>query len=135
MIGGKITFEEGAEVVGLPTASVPEIYVLDLSRVITAAAGGMALDITSCFSVEQFQNVLNSHMPILLKNVMLDGYYADILLNLSHAGDRFVGLTGLIGSMDGELRTIATVMVYNENNTVVRLRINYNSKLQALLND
>lgn len=135
VIGGKITFEEGAEVVGFPAGSAPDIYVLDMSRMITVAAESMGLDISSCFSVEEFQNVVNSHTPLLLKNVMLNGYNADILLNLSHAGDRFVGLVGLIGNMDGEVRTIATVLVYRDGDSVVRLRINYNSRLQTLLND
>ena len=135
VIGGKITFEEGAEVVGLPTASAPDIYVLDLSKTDTRYADSMGVDITSSFSVEEFQNVVNSHTPVLLKNVMLNGYYADVLLNLSHVGDRFVGLVGLIGNFDGEVRTIATVLLYNEGNVTIRLRINYNSKLQALLSE
>ena len=135
VIGGKITFEEGAEVVGLPTASAPDIYVLDLSKTDTRYADSMGVDITSSFSVTEFQNVVNSHTPVLLKNVMLNGYYADVLLNLSHVGDRFVGLVGLIGNFDGEVRTIATVLLYNEGNVTIRLRINYNSKLQALLSE
>lgn len=135
VIGGKITFEEGAEVVGLPMASAPNIYVLDLSDTNTAAAESMGLDITSSFSVAEFQSVVDSHMPILLKGVVFNGYRSDILLNLSHVGDRFVGLVGLIGSFNGELRTIATILLYNEGNVTIRLRINYNSKLQALLSE
>ena len=135
VIGGKITFEEGAEVVGLPTASAPDIYVLDLSDTNTAAAESMGLDITSSFSVAEFQSVIDRHLPILLKGVVFNGYHSDILLNLSHVGDRFVGLAGLIGSFNGELRTIATILLYNEGNVTIRLRINYNSKLQTLLSE
>ncbi len=135
VIGGRITFEEGAEVVGLPDTSVPDFHVVDLSQMFTMAATGMGFDITSSFSAEEFQSTANSHTPILLKGVLLNGHYSDILLTLSHGGERFIGLFGLIDSDEGDFKSIATVMVYKDSESVVRLRINNNTKLQTLLSD
>ena len=135
VIGGEMSFEEGAEIVGFPASPAPGYRVLDLSGVNAQDAEEMGLDISEVFSVAEFQSAIDLHTPLMLTGLTVYGCTVDILLNFSLTGDRLIGLGGLTENYDGELSSIVTFMVYNENNTTIRLRVNLNNKLQTLLSN
>lgn len=124
VIGGELTFEDGAKVSGFPSDAA--YYDLDLDGIDLELCEAEPVDVSDSFSLETFVEASQGKRPVLFRNGIFMDRQVSVVSCSAQYEDFIVGLWPVLFDLGGQVETIATFLLYVEGDKVF-FRVNFNN--------